>query len=144
MTNLHSRQTNKLIDLLRINYTTKVSISLPIAREGFNLARCLPNMEALTIQNKSWDPLKQEPALTDAQIVLYKTQASADDTRSFCVADVYPLVFNRNILVFVNCRPTSPFILYFQLSGCPAGRKQCIPVHDSRLKLGLRYSSRVL
>ena len=32
------KQTNKLIDLLRINYTTKLSISFPIAREGFNLA----------------------------------------------------------------------------------------------------------
>ena len=33
--------------------------------------------------------------------MLYKTLASADDTQSFCVADVYPSVFNGDNNVFI-------------------------------------------
>ena len=44
-------------------------------------------------------------------IVLCKTLASADDTRSFCIADGYPLVFNGVNLVFYSV--VRPFLSFF-------------------------------
>ena len=45
-------------------------------------------------------------------IVLYKTLASPDDTQSFCIADVYLMVFNRVILDFlIVVRPLLSFFI---------------------------------
>ena len=44
--------------------------------------------------------------------MLYKTQASANDTRSFCVADVYPSVFDRDNIVFILSSDLS-FLSFF-------------------------------
>ena len=44
-------------------------------------------------------------------IVSYKTLASADDTQSFCITDVYPLVFNGDNFVFYSV--VRPFLSFF-------------------------------